>query len=63
MRRRIPAIDIPLSTTVAPSGMRDSKAEVISSKAGVPSGVTAIVLVMGKIYLGLRSTADPRAQK
>ena len=47
-----------LRITVAPSGMRDSKAEVISSKAGVPPGVTGVALVMGKIYLGLNRNRD-----
>ena len=47
-----------LRITVAPTGMKDSKAEVLSSKEGVPPGVTAVVLVMGKIYLGINRNRD-----
>ncbi|HZC43782.1 MAG TPA: GAF domain-containing protein [Acidobacteriaceae bacterium] len=47
-----------LRITVAPSGIRDSKPEVISSNAGVPPGVTGIALVMGKIYLGINRKRD-----
>ena len=47
-----------LRITVAPTGMKDSKAEVLSSNAGVPPGVTAVALVMGKIYLGINRNRD-----
>ncbi|HEY5255903.1 MAG TPA: GAF domain-containing protein, partial [Acidobacteriaceae bacterium] len=41
-----------LRITVAPTGMRDSKAEVISGKEGVPPGVTGVAYVLGNLYLG-----------
>ena len=47
-----------LRITVAPTGMKDSKAEVISSKAGVPPGVTGVAVVMGKIYLAINRKPD-----
>lgn len=47
-----------LHITVAPSGMRDSKAEVISGNGGVPSGVTGVNLVLGKIYLTVNHNKD-----
>ena len=39
-----------LRITVAPTGMRDSKAEVISSKEGLPSGLTGVSFAFGNLY-------------
>lgn len=39
-----------LRITIAPTGMRDSKAEVISSKEGLPSALTAVSFVFGNLY-------------
>jgi len=39
-----------LRIPVAPTGMRDSKAEVISSKEGLPNSLTAVSFVFGNLY-------------
>ncbi len=39
-----------LRVTVAPSGMRDSKAEVISAAEGIPNGVTTVSFALGNVY-------------
>jgi signal transduction histidine kinase/CheY-like chemotaxis protein len=47
-----------LRITVAPSGMRDSKAEILSSKQGVSSGVTGVSRAMGNIYMAANGNKD-----
>ncbi len=40
-----------LRVTVAPSGMRDAKAEVISGDQGIPNGVTTVSFALGNVYV------------
>ena len=47
-----------LRVTVAPSGMRDSKAEVISGEQGIPNGVTTVSFALGNVYVAGRSRKE-----
>ena len=42
-----------LRITVAPRGMRDSTAELISAKDGLPAGINGVSYVMGDLYAGI----------
>ncbi len=42
-----------LKITVAPTGMRDSKAEIISAAQGLPTGIGQVAFVLGDIYMGV----------
>lgn len=47
-----------LRITVAATGMRDSKAEIISSKEGLPAGLAGVSFVLGNLYAGLDRKKD-----
>ncbi len=49
-----------LRIKVAPTGLRDSKAEVISSNQGVPNRLAGVSFVFGHIYMGMDHDQDIR---
>ena len=47
-----------LRITVAPTGLKDSKAEVISHKDGLPAGLTGVAYALGHLYVGIDRKKD-----
>ena len=47
-----------LRVKVAPTGMRDSTAEIISAKDGLPSGLNGVSSVLGDLYAGVNNNQN-----
>ncbi len=47
-----------LRILVAPTGMRNSKAEVVSGKEGLPSGLTGVAFAFGDVYAAIDRGKD-----